>query len=88
MRPVDDSLRTPVDDVVVVGVEDAEFGQRVHAFVQLATGVEPDTALEDALAAHARAKLAGFKVPRGWTFLDDFPRVPSGKVLRRRLPVP
>jgi acyl-coenzyme A synthetase/AMP-(fatty) acid ligase len=56
--------------------------------VQLATGVEPDTALEDALAAHARAKLAGFKVPRGWTFLDDFPRVPSGKVLRRRLPVP
>ncbi|MCW2866689.1 MAG: lcfB 4 [Marmoricola sp.] len=80
-------LHPSVQDVAVVGAADDEFGQRVHAFVQAAPGVEAGLALERELTAYAREHLAGFKVPRAWTFLDELPRLPSGKLLKRNLRV-
>jgi acyl-CoA synthetase (AMP-forming)/AMP-acid ligase II len=71
-----------VADVAVAGVPDKRLGERVAAFVVLAEGASLDT---DALRAHARATLAGFKVPEVWHALDELPRNAGGKVLRRVL---
>jgi acyl-CoA synthetase (AMP-forming)/AMP-acid ligase II len=65
-----------VHDVLVVGVPDPRWGQKVAAVVQLASGATTDS---DALTEHCRMKLAGYKVPRTWTFVDTVQRSPSGK---------
>jgi len=65
-----------VYDVLVVGVPDDRWGERVSAVVQLAPGAELD---EDALEAHAREHLAGYKVPKAVVFVDQVQRSPAGK---------
>ncbi len=65
-----------VADVVVVGVDDDRWGQRVVAVVQPVAGVEPDA---DDLQAHARRDLAGYKVPRQVVLVDEVRRGPNGK---------
>ncbi len=65
-----------VMDAIVVGLPDDKWGQRVSALVQLREGVSAD---DDALATHCREKIAGYKVPRSWFFLDSLNRQPSGK---------
>lgn len=65
-----------VYDVLVVGVEDTRWGQRVSAVVAL---VPDSNADEAALEAHCRDSLAGYKLPRSWTFVDEVRRSPSGK---------
>jgi len=69
-------------DVAVVGVEDEEFGQRLRAFVVLTDG---QAATERAIKDFVKANLAGFKVPREVIFLDELPRNPTGKILKRQL---
>jgi pimeloyl-ACP methyl ester carboxylesterase len=59
---------------------DERLGQVPVAAVVLRPGV-PDPG-DDALAAHARASLAGFKVPAGWVRLDALPRTAGGKLRR------
>ena len=83
-REVEDLLadHDAVDDVAVVGVDDAEFGQRLRAFVVAAAGHAPD---EDQLKEHVRVHLARFKVPREIVFLDELPRNATGKVVKREL---
>ena len=68
----------------VVGLPDERYGQRVHAFVvpDRDQGAVP-TAEE--LTRFAAARLAHFKVPQSWTFLDQLPLNPSGKIDRRGL---
>ena len=70
-----------VCEVVVVGVPDDAFGQRLAAYVVLQGEVDADT-----LKDHVRAELAGYKVPRDVVFLDELPRNASGKVMARDLP--
>lgn len=71
-----------VDDVAVVARVDADWGERPVAFVV----TRPGTILDHAtLADHCRRHLAGFKVPKELHLLDELPRNPSGKVLRRAL---
>ena len=65
-----------VYDAVVVGVEDERWGQTVAAVVQPAAGAEPTT---EALVAHCKAHLAGYKVPRAVTVVDEVVRSPVGK---------
>lgn len=72
-----------VADVVVVGVPDEEFGQRLVAYVVRAADAGP--AVDD-LKQHVRAHLARYKVPREFVFLKELPRNPTGKLLRRKLP--
>ena len=66
-----------VADVAVVGVPDATWGEQVAAFIRPAAGARPT---RDALFAYCRERLAPYKTPRHWTFVDAFPLTPSGKV--------
>ena len=65
-----------VFDVVVVGVPDARFTERVAAIVQPRAGRPPT--LED-VATHCRTTIAGYKVPRELKVVDAIQRTPSGK---------
>lgn len=70
-----------VADCAVFGVPDAEFGERLHAVIEPASGVVLQAQpLQDWL----RAGLSSFKVPREMTFAD-LPRDESGKIAKRKL---
>ena len=71
-----------VGQVAVIGVPDDRWGETVKALVVLRTGA---AASADELTAFARERLAGYKLPRSVEFVDDLPRTPSGKVLKREL---
>jgi acyl-CoA synthetase (AMP-forming)/AMP-acid ligase II len=83
-REVEDLLADQEDvaEAAVIGVEDAEFGQRLKAFVVLKEGSEID---EAGLIAEVKAHLASYKAPREIEFLEELPRNASGKVLKREL---
>jgi acyl-CoA synthetase (AMP-forming)/AMP-acid ligase II len=83
-REVEDLLagHEAVVEAAVIGVEDAEFGQRLKAFVVLKDGAELS---EDELKAHVKANLASYKTPREVEFLGELPRNATGKVLKRDL---
>jgi acyl-CoA synthetase (AMP-forming)/AMP-acid ligase II len=71
-----------VSEAAVIGVEDEEFGQRLKAFVV----PKPETTLTPAdVRAYVKSNLARFKVPRDVEFLNELPRNPTGKVLKREL---
>jgi long-chain acyl-CoA synthetase len=73
-------LHPAVIDCAVVGVPDERHGEILVGVVELREAVEPDD-----LAAHVRAHVADFKVPGRWEVVDELPRDPNGKVLKRRL---
>lgn len=71
-----------VAEAAVIGVDDAQYGQRLAAFVVL----EPDKAASpETLKQHVRDSLANYKVPREIVVLDELPRGSTGKVLRGEL---
>ncbi|MCZ0915235.1 acyl-CoA synthetase [Gordonia amicalis] len=72
-----------IDDVAVIGVDDDEFGKRLRAFIVAAQDANPSP--ED-IKAHVKANLARYKVPRDVVFVDELPRNPTGKLVRRQLP--
>ena len=65
-----------VFDCAVVGVPDPRFGEKVVALVQVTDGHHLDAA---ELTAWCRRKLAGYKMPREWLFVDALPRSPGGQ---------
>lgn len=81
-REVEDALAAhpAVREVVVVGLPDDKWGEVVAAFVAR----RKETAAEEAeLIAFARERLAGYKVPKSVRFIDEVPKSPVGKLLRR-----
>jgi bile acid-coenzyme A ligase len=66
-----------VDDVVVIGLADQEWGRRVHAVVQARGAVTADDVI-----AWARARLAPYKVPKSVELVATLPRTEAGKVNR------
>jgi fatty-acyl-CoA synthase len=81
---VEQFLRThpKVRAAAVVGVPDARWGEVGHAFLVLEPGTTATTA---EVLEYCAGRLARFKTPRRITFVDDFPRSDSGKVLKRSL---
>ncbi|HEY2636750.1 MAG TPA: AMP-binding protein, partial [Solirubrobacteraceae bacterium] len=81
---VEDALASHADvsEVAVIGVPDERWGEIVTAVVVPREGAEIDA---DALVAHARERLAGYKLPRQVHTADELPKTPTGKVLKREL---
>ncbi len=71
-----------VAEVAVVGLPDAEWGERLHAFVVPKPGRAPD---EADIVGLCRRELSAYKVPRGVTIIEELPRNMSGKILKREL---
>jgi acyl-CoA synthetase (AMP-forming)/AMP-acid ligase II len=69
-----------VSDVAVVGVPDAQWGEAVHAFVILASGV---TLGEPELKAFCHDRLIGYKRPKVIHIVTELPRTGIGKIARR-----
>lgn len=71
-----------VSEAAVIGTADARWGEVGVAVVVVRNGVALDP---DAVIAHCKARLAGYKVPRHVHFIDVLPRTPSGKVEKHKL---
>ncbi|PRI17352.1 long-chain-fatty-acid--CoA ligase FadD2 [Mycobacterium shigaense] len=71
-----------VVEATAIGVEDKEWGHRLRAFVVKKDGSDVD---EDTIKGYVRDHLARYKVPREVVFLEELPRNPTGKILKREL---
>ncbi len=74
-----------VADVAVIGVPDDKFGEALLAFVVLKPGGSLTT---EELIDFCRDKIAGYKIPRQMELVDELPRNPSGKILKKILRQP
>lgn len=83
-REVEEVLyqRTEVAECAVIGLPDAEYGERVTAYLVLKQGRELDKA---ALKAYCKDCLAPFKVPKDFIAMESLPTSAAGKILKREL---
>jgi acyl-CoA synthetase (AMP-forming)/AMP-acid ligase II len=83
-REVEEALLThpAVSECCVVGKKDAEWGEVVVAFIVL-TG--PSAAIAEALDFHCLERIARFKRPKDYIFLDSLPKNSSGKIVKREV---
>jgi long-chain acyl-CoA synthetase len=68
-------------EVGVIGVPDTVSGERVRAYVKAAVPAPS----KEAVIAQCRTNLAAYKIPQDIIFVDDLPKSPIGKILRRTL---
>ncbi|MBY0228007.1 MAG: AMP-binding protein [Gemmataceae bacterium] len=71
-----------VSEAQVVGLPSAKYGEEVMAWIRRAPGA---SVAEAELAAHCKARLASYKVPRYWKLTDAFPMTVTGKIQKYRL---
>ncbi len=83
-REVEEYLYThpAVMDVQVIGVPSEKYGEEVMAWVKLRTGT---SVTGEELVAFCRGRIATFKVPRFWKFVDEFPTTVTGKVQKFKM---
>jgi long-chain acyl-CoA synthetase len=74
-----------VREVAVVGVPHPELGEEVGAAVALHDGAAAD---EESLREFVRSRVAAYKYPRVVWFVDELPKGPSGKIVKREISVP
>jgi fatty-acyl-CoA synthase len=71
-----------VSDVQVIGVPSGKYGEEVMAWVQLKPGCSCDAS---ELESFCRGRIASFKIPRYWKFVDGFPMTVTGKIQKFRM---
>jgi acyl-CoA synthetase (AMP-forming)/AMP-acid ligase II len=72
-----------VEDVAVIGVPDETWGEEPRAVVILKKGVPKSKEVENEIMEYCRQNLASFKRPRTVVFVDDLPRNPMGKLVKK-----
>jgi fatty-acyl-CoA synthase len=83
-REVEEFLytRPEIADVQVIGVPDIKYGEEIMAWVKLRPGAQVSA---DELRAHCKGKIATYKIPRYWKFVDEFPMTVTGKVQKFKM---
>jgi long-chain acyl-CoA synthetase len=86
-REVEEALyeHDAVAEVAVIGIKDDDLGEEVGAAVALKDGQKVD---EEELQAFAKERLAAYKYPRSVWIVDELPKGPTGKILRREVTAP
>ena len=83
-REIDEVLyqHPKVQDAATVGVKDDLYGEEVKSFIVLRDG---EQASEEEILGFCSERLADFKCPKSIEFLDEIPKGPTGKLLKREL---
>jgi fatty-acyl-CoA synthase len=83
-REIEEFLYTHADvsDVQVIGVPSERYGEEVMAWVKLRDGA---SASEEDLVGFCRGKIATYKIPRYWKFVDGFPMTVTGKIQKFKM---
>jgi len=72
-------------EAAVIGVEDENMGEEVGAAVVLKDGEEVS---EEDIKGYVKEEVANYKYPRKVWFVDELPKGPTGKILKREIEVP
>ena len=83
-KEIEDVLleRADIAEAAVIGVPDPKWGEQVAAVIRLAGDERPS---EEDLFDYVRERLAPYKTPKLWRFIDEFPLNASGKILKTDL---
>ncbi|SCW78021.1 Acyl-CoA synthetase (AMP-forming)/AMP-acid ligase II [Sphingobium faniae] len=74
-----------IEDVAVIGVPDEDMGEQVRAVVQLRAGIGRQPGMEQEIIQFCRNRLSLYKCPKSVDFMEQLPRSPMGKLLKREL---
>jgi long-chain acyl-CoA synthetase len=83
-REVEEVLytREEIEECSVIGLPDKEWGERVTAVIKIKEGKK---IVEEELKNYLKSKLASYKVPKQYIIVNELPKSPAGKILRREL---
>ncbi|GGS79782.1 putative acyl-CoA ligase [Planobispora rosea] len=74
-----------VADVAVFGIPDEEWGEQIKAVIEPAPGIAPSPELAAEILDSLQGRLSKMKWPRSVDFIEEMPREPNGKLLKRKL---
>jgi long-chain acyl-CoA synthetase len=83
-REIEEALYTmaEIEDCAVVGIPDAEWGEKVVAYIVIRKGRQIST---DAIRAYLKPRLSPFKLPKEYIPVAELPKSPQGKILRKEV---